>query len=68
MSWPTYELAELGWHARELPMIRGVTPVPHSSRKGWSAKYTCYPENPFVQDVETTIVVTESKFSTALPI
>jgi hypothetical protein len=52
MRWPTYELAELSRHERNLPMIRDVTPVPHSSRKGWSAKYTCYPENPFVQDID----------------
>ncbi|HET9453470.1 MAG TPA: hypothetical protein VFO66_04210 [Gemmatimonadaceae bacterium] len=52
MQWPTYELAELSRLTRELPMIEGVKPVPHSSRKGWSAKYTCYPENPFVQDID----------------
>jgi len=52
MQWPTYELSELARLTRELPMIRGMTPVPHSSRKGWSAKYTCYPENPFLQDVD----------------
>ena len=52
MQWPTYELAELSRFARALPMIEGVKPVPHSSRKGWSAKYTCYPENPFVQDID----------------
>lgn len=52
MRWPTYELAELAHFARELPMIAGVKPVPHSSRKGWSAKYTCYPENPFTQDID----------------
>ena len=52
MLWPTYELAELAALTRELPMIRDVTPVPHSSRKGWSAKYTCYPENPFTADID----------------
>ena len=52
MRWPTYELAELDQHLRDLPMIRGVKPVPHSSRKGWSMKYTCYPENPFIQDID----------------
>jgi hypothetical protein len=52
MHWPSYELGELDRHARELPMIAGVRPVPHSSRKGWSAKYTCYPENPFIQDID----------------
>ena len=52
MQWPSYELEELGQFARALPMIRDVHPVPHSSRKGWSAKYTCYPENPFIQDID----------------
>src|SRR4051812_37844199 len=45
MHWPTYELSELAKFARSLPMIRGLKPVPHSSRKGWSMKYTCYPTN-----------------------
>ena len=52
MSWPTYELAELDKYVTDLPMIRDVKPVPHSSRKGWSMKYTCYPENPFIQDID----------------
>jgi len=52
MRWPTYELEELNGLAHELPMIRDVKPVPHSSRKGWSMKYTCYPENPFIQDID----------------
>jgi hypothetical protein len=52
MSWHSYELSELDAYRRDLPMIRDVRPVPHSSRKGWSMKYTCYPENPFVQDID----------------
>jgi hypothetical protein len=52
MHWPTYELSELDRYLRDLPMIRGLKPVPHSSRKGWSAKYTCYPENPFTSDID----------------
>ncbi len=52
MRWPTYDLSALDYLRRELPMIRDVHPVPASTRKGWSAKYTCYPENPFVQDVD----------------
>ena len=52
MRWPTYELSALDALQRELPMIRDVHPVPASTRKGWSAKYSCYPENPFIQDVD----------------
>lgn len=52
MSWPTYELDEL--HRSEhgnLPIFRGFAPVPHSSRKGWVARYSCFPRNPFASDV-----------------
>jgi hypothetical protein len=52
MQWPTYELSELARHTRDIPVIRGFAPVPHSSRKGWSAKYTCYKENPFLVDID----------------
>jgi len=52
MRWPTYELEELAHWRRDLPVIRGFKPVPHSSRKGWSAKYTCYPANPFLEDID----------------
>lgn len=52
MRWPTYELDELSRHRRDIPVIHGFRPVPHSSRKGWSAKYTCYPENPFLVGVD----------------
>src|ERR1051325_4190547 len=52
MRWPSYELSALDHFEKDLPMIAGVKPVPHSSRRGWSAKYTCYPENPFIQDVD----------------
>jgi hypothetical protein len=55
MHWPSYELAELAKFARSLPVIRGLKPVPHSSRKGWSMKYTCYPTNPFLSDVDDPI-------------
>ncbi|MDB4916886.1 MAG: hypothetical protein JWM95_4530 [Gemmatimonadetes bacterium] len=50
MRWPDYSLRQLD--ARGLPVVRGFVPVPHSSRKGWVAKYTCFPSNPFVADVD----------------
>jgi hypothetical protein len=55
MHWPSYELAELGKFARSLPMIRGLKPAPHSSRKGWSMKHSCYPRNPFLVDVDDPV-------------
>jgi hypothetical protein len=35
-----------------IPVLRDFAPVPHSSRKGWVAKYSCFPENPFTADVD----------------
>ncbi|HEU4994495.1 MAG TPA: hypothetical protein VFT29_06730 [Gemmatimonadaceae bacterium] len=52
MLWPSYELSELARLERSLPMIRDVRPIPHSTRHGWSAKYTIYPENPFQSDID----------------
>ena len=50
MTWSSYDLDQL--HAHEIPVVRGFVPVPHSSRKGWVAKYTCFPSNPFAADVD----------------
>ena len=51
MTWPSYELDELAKHG--IPVIRGFEPMPHTSRKGWLARFTCYPRNPFACDVDT---------------
>ena len=50
MTWPTYDLEQLDAH--DIPVVRSFVPVPHSSRKGWVAKYSCYPANPFTSDVD----------------
>jgi hypothetical protein len=50
MTWPSYDLVELDAHA--IPVVRDFVPVPHSSRKGWVAKYSCFPVNPFTADVD----------------
>jgi hypothetical protein len=47
-SWPSFALREL--RRRGLPHIRGFRPMPHTSRKGWLARFDCYPENPFAGD------------------
>lgn len=52
MNWPSYELGELSRYEREIPVIRDFKPAPHSSRQGWSAKYTCYRANPFLVDID----------------
>jgi hypothetical protein len=50
MTWPRYDLRQLATH--DIPVVRGFAPVPHSSRKGWVAKYNCFPRNPFTADVD----------------
>ena len=49
MKWPSFEISELD--ARDLPIARDFVPEPHSSRKGWVARFSSFPENPFVSDV-----------------
>jgi hypothetical protein len=47
-TWPSFELAAL--QRRGIPGIRGFEPIPHTSRKGWLARFDCYPANPFTRD------------------
>lgn len=50
MTWQSFELAELKRH--DIPVIRGYEPMPHTSRKGWLARFDCYPKNPFAADID----------------
>lgn len=53
MTWPTYQLNELYRPEHgNLPIFHGFSPVPHSSRKGWVARYSCFPRNPFASHVD----------------
>lgn len=49
MEWPSFELDEL--KKRGIPVIAGFRPIPHTSRKGWLARFDCYPRNPFTCDI-----------------
>ena len=51
MSWPSYELSALDDYS-DLPRFRHFAPAPHSSRKGWVARYSCFPRNPFTAHVD----------------
>ena len=51
MTWPSYDLEQINAH--RVPVVAGFVPVPHSSRKGWVAKYSCFPSNPFTADVDS---------------
>jgi hypothetical protein len=47
-KWPSFDTGSL--RRRGLPYIRGFRPMPHTSRKGWLARFDCYPSNPFRSD------------------
>ncbi len=44
-GWQRHDLDELA--RRGYPVIRGFEPVPHTSRKGWLARFTCFEPDPF---------------------
>jgi len=50
MTWPRYELAAL--EENNIPVVRGFHPMPHTSRKGWLARFDCFPDNPFTCDID----------------
>jgi hypothetical protein len=52
-SWRSFEVAQL--LRRGTPVIRGFAPIPHTSRKGWLARFDCYPENPIASDVNAPL-------------
>ncbi len=53
MTWPTFEMQALDDSG--LPVILGFRPVPHTSRKGWLARYSCFPQNPFTTNVDAAV-------------
>jgi hypothetical protein len=57
MTWPSYELGELARH--DIPVIRDFRPMPHTSRKGWLARFDCYAKNPFTCDIDSGMWQTE---------
>lgn len=46
--WADHDLATL--ETRKIPVIAGFAPRPHTSRKGFLARFDCFPENPFAAD------------------
>lgn len=53
MSWQSYELDQLD--RVSFPVLKHFAPVPHSSRKGWVANVSCFPQNPFQTDVNAPV-------------
>jgi hypothetical protein len=46
--WPSQRVSVLGH--RNIPTIRGFAPMPHTSRKGWLARFDRFPANPMAND------------------
>lgn len=44
--------------AREVPIIDRFAPMRHTSRRGWLARFDCYPSNPFACDVDAPVWTT----------
>ena len=64
MTWPSYGLDALAGH--DIPVIRDFQPMPHTSRKGWLARFDCYPKSPFTCDVDSEPWPTEHDGTLAL--
>jgi hypothetical protein len=45
MRWPAFSLDALARH--HIPVIAGFAPMRHTSRRGWLARFDCFPHNPF---------------------
>jgi hypothetical protein len=53
MAWPSYELDELD--LRPIPVVAGVVPGKHTTRKGWLTKDFQYPRSPYTCDIDARI-------------
>jgi hypothetical protein len=49
-TWPNYDLEML--RRMGIPVIAGYRPIPHTSRQGWLARYSCFPDNPFASSID----------------
>jgi hypothetical protein len=57
MSWPSYGLSLLA--TLPIPVIAGVVPGKHTTRKGWLTKDFHYPQSPYTSDVNAPIWTTQ---------
>jgi hypothetical protein len=57
MEWPSYDLSML--HKRPVPVIAGVIPGKHTTRKGWLTKDFHYPQSPYTSDINEPIWETQ---------
>src|SRR5712692_6484536 len=57
MSWTTYDLSLL--QKLPIPVIAGVVPGKHTTRKGWLTKDFHYPHSPYTADINARIWTTQ---------
>src|SRR2546430_6907771 len=57
MSWPTYDLSVLS--KLPIPIVDGVVPGKHTTRKGWLTKDFHYPSSPYTADIDARIWTTQ---------
>jgi len=57
MTWPSYELSMLD--KLPIPVIAGVVPGKHTTRKGWLTKDFHYQQSPYTSDINAPIWTTQ---------
>jgi hypothetical protein len=57
ISWPSYDLSLLG--KLPIPVIAGVTPGKHTTRKGWLTKDFHYAQSPYTSDINAPLWTTQ---------
>ena len=57
MTWPSYDLSVL--QKLPIPVIAGVVPGKHTTRKGWLTKDFHYPRSPYTSDINEAIWQTQ---------
>jgi hypothetical protein len=64
MEWPSYDLSVL--RSMPIPVVDGVVPGKHTTRKGWLTKDFHYPQSPYTSDVNAPIWKTQFGEMTSL--
>ncbi|HMC21112.1 MAG TPA: hypothetical protein VKL19_04650 [Thermoanaerobaculia bacterium] len=57
MSWTTYDLSLL--QKLPIPVVAGVVPGKHTTRKGWLTKDFHYPQSPYTSDINAPMWTTQ---------
>lgn len=57
ISWPSYDLSLL--ETLPIPVVAGVVPGKHTTRKGWLTKDFHYPQSPYTSDINAPLWTTQ---------